>query len=109
MRRLRGAVAAALLWMGTPLVARAQELPQAQLQRVGITELPPAVQDTFLAEIGEGRVENLGKVMTATGERYTGQVIADGQATDIEVDTSGVVLKRSAPRDETLEQRARDR
>jgi hypothetical protein len=48
-------------------------------------------------------------VMTATGERYTGQVIADGQATDIEVDTSGVVLKRSAPRDETLEQRARDR
>jgi hypothetical protein len=100
---------AALFLMGSPLAVRAQGMAEPQLQRVGITQLPPAVQDTFLAEIGGGRVENLGRVMTATGERYTGQVINEGEATDIEVDTNGVVVKRGPPRDENLEQRARDR
>ena len=100
---------AALFLTGSPLVARAQSTAQAQIQSVGITQLPPAVQDTFLAEIGNGRVENLHKVMTAGGESYAGEVISEGQATDIEVNARGAVVNRGQPRVETLEQRARDR
>jgi len=108
MRRLRWAVVASLL-MGSPLVARAQGPAQAQVQSVGITQLPPAVQDTFLAEIGNGRVENLRKVPTASGDLYAGEVISDVRAADIMVDTSGVVVNRTQLRDETPEQRARQR
>jgi hypothetical protein len=99
----------ASLLMGSPLVARAQGPAQAQVQSVGVTQLPPAVQDAFLAEIRSGRVENLRKVPTASGDRYAGEVIREGRATDIEVDAGGVVVNRTQPRDETPEQRVRDR
>jgi hypothetical protein len=107
MRRITWA--AALFLMGSPLVARAQGTAQPQTLSVGITQLPAAVQDTFLAEIGQGRVENLRKVATPGGDRYTGEVIRDGKVTAIEVEGSGVVLDRAQPRDETPEERASDR
>jgi len=108
MRRITLALAAALFSMGSPLVAQAQATAQPQIQRVGITQLPPAVQDTFLAEIGNGRVENLRKVTTPSGERYAGEVITEGQVAEIQVDDSGVVVSRGLSRDETPEERARD-
>ena len=109
MRRISGAMAVALSLMGSPLAARAQGMPQAQAQGVGITQLPPAVQDTFLAEIGNGRVEDLRLEATANGVSYVGKVIDEGKATDIEVDPKGVVVKRSQPRAETPVERALDR
>jgi hypothetical protein len=95
--------------MGSPLLAQAQGTAQAQVQSVGITQLPPAVQDTFQAEIGNGRVQNLRRETTSGGERYAGQVITGGQSSDIAVDANGVVVQRSQPRDETPAERAQDR
>ena len=108
MRRLSWAVAVALPLLASPL-ARAEGEGEKAAQRVAITQLPPAVQDTFQAEVGNGRVEDLRKESTATGDRYAGQVVTEGQATDIEVDAKGVVVKRSPPKDETPDQHARDR
>jgi hypothetical protein len=108
MRKISWAIAVIGPLLASPMV-RAQGAPQTQVQAVGITQLPPAVQDTFLAEIGNGRVEGLRKQTTASGDRYVGEVINLGQVTDIEVNARGVVVARGQPRNETPAQRVLDR
>src|SRR5262245_55755813 len=103
MKRIGWVIAMALPLLGRPLLANEEKGEQHQHESVTMRDLPAAVQDTLRKEAKGGKIEELRKETRGGEVIYEAEIVKDGKGTDVEVRSSGKVVERGTPHDESAE------